>query len=986
MGTVSYIPLGLPFLKTVVSGLMQRVEYDSALLMDIEILLPTRRAVRAMTDLFLDVTHGKPLLLPRMRAVADMDDDALEMMVASVTGASTHLAPTLSSFESQLILAELIRARDPNIDFTRSLALSQALLDFLKSIRDEGLNLDRIDQLVAAEFAAHWQITVDFLNILRTAWPEYLRAAQRMDGHDRRSALFDQLMMFWRDHPPQHSIIMVGITGSLPHVAALMKVVAALPRGEVILPGFDPYLPESHRDNLDPQHPQYELDHVIHHLEIDRSHIDIWNGVLPGNPDLNYIRGLWIQQMMCPGACTSDWVQLKQKLSPDDIVSISNDLKNIKIISNETIADEARVIALQVRCVLESPESFVTIVTPDRALSAAVISACARFGIEVNDSAGEILKTCQPAQFLIAVLKVAVHGFSPLALLDLLRHPIFFMPGFDLSHVHILDHHFLRGIRPPVDPALFLEALRSKELPQLIQEIMSQLIDILDPLRQICCNGGSVIDIARVHLKISEQLSRRSSSGVSMIWTDEDGEELSRLFSDILSLEVPMRLMTGYDYQSFIDHIFSKNRINRRGVGHPRVALLGVYESRLLGTDHVILAGFNEGLWPVDPGVDPWLSRSMRRDFGLPPLEQVVGRLAHDVVQLMHTKDVTITYRSMSDGVSVLPSRWLHRFFSVMHVLFGEQNDLCRSNNLNRIVQLLDHQNLKLNVSLDMKRPEPRPPISVRPVQFSATQLETWVSDPYSLYAQKILRLKPLDPIDQEADDRIKGILLHEALERIIRSDHYYESKKIIFELLDKYHVDLSVRSMIAPRLIAILNRVEEYDRDWRNQGYVPFGVEQTFGYHLDVHGTVYHITARLDRLDQNEQGDYVVIDYKTGAGLPTYKNIESGVACQLIIQALCVRQGINIETKLSFHQKVLGAALWHLKSRDVQAMMILRDNTDRDLNDLCDQADEGIYRLIRTFQDSNTPYYPIPDPSILPARSMYDHLSRRKIWWGAVT
>lgn len=981
MGTVSYIPLGQPFLKTVVSGLIRRVGDNPAGLMDIEILLPTRRAVRAITDLFLDMTDGRPILLPRLRAVADIDDDALEILVATTTQAPVHLPPALSSLESQLVLAELIRKRDTDIDFERSIALAQGLLDFLKSIRDEGLTLDRLDHLVEAEFAAHWQITVDFLNILRDVWPQYLKAAGRMDVYDRRDALFNELMVFWRDHPPKHPVIMAGITGSLPHIASLMQVVATLPQGDVILPGFDPHLPDRHQKELDPQHPQYELNRVIQKMGLTRDQIDVWNEVEQGFDEHAVSRGHLLRHMMCPGSCTADWIKLKDQINLDALKAIQGDLKNIAIISVEKMEDEARVIAMNVRYAIEDDHKNIAIITPDRSLSSAIIAACQQCGIDVNDSAGQVLKTCAAAQFITAVLQVATQGFTPLALMELLRHPLYGLDGFNHHEVYLLEKSFLRGIRPPPEPTDFLRSFQNRNISGDIFDHLSTLWSIINPLRMLIKSGGSILDIARMHVNVAEQLSKKSLDDVSAIWVNEDGEELSRVFQTILDLNIPMLDISGNDYESFVIHLLNNHRVNWRGVGHPRVALLGVYESRLIGIDHVILAGFNEGFWPVDPGVDPWLSRGMRHDFGLPPLEQSIGRLAHDLVQLMHAQQVTITYRSRSEGVPVLPSRWLHRFYSVLKSLWGDNHHFCQSKKWVDAARLLDAP--KSTAISDVMRPAPRPPIALRPIQFSATQIETWMTDPYAFYAQKILRLRPLDPLDQEADDRIRGIILHAALERIMDDGTYYHMTRVIHDLLNEYGVDQSLRAFLSPRLMNILNRTEEFDRIWRSSGHTPLGVEQTWDLELDIQGEIYHITARLDRLDQDQNQNATVIDYKTGAALPTFKDIESGMACQLIIQALCVRSGVHTTTRLQFSGQVMGAALWHLKPRGVKAMSIDRDDPDRNLNDLCDQAHQGISNLIQVFQQIETPYYPVPDPSRMPNRLLYDHLSRRKIWWG---
>ncbi len=71
------IPIHLPFLDTLVAGLRAETGNDALALSRVTILLPTRRACRALREAFLRASAGRPLLLPRMRPLGDLDDDEL---------------------------------------------------------------------------------------------------------------------------------------------------------------------------------------------------------------------------------------------------------------------------------------------------------------------------------------------------------------------------------------------------------------------------------------------------------------------------------------------------------------------------------------------------------------------------------------------------------------------------------------------------------------------------------------------------------------------------------------------------------------------------------------------------------------------------------------------------------------------------------------------------------------------------------------------
>ena len=72
------------------AGLLAMAGSEPLALSRIMVLLPTRRAVRALRDAFLRTAPdgkepGAPLLLPRMRPIGDLDSDELSL-IEGITG------------------------------------------------------------------------------------------------------------------------------------------------------------------------------------------------------------------------------------------------------------------------------------------------------------------------------------------------------------------------------------------------------------------------------------------------------------------------------------------------------------------------------------------------------------------------------------------------------------------------------------------------------------------------------------------------------------------------------------------------------------------------------------------------------------------------------------------------------------------------------------------------------------------------------------
>ena len=99
----------------------------------------------------------------------------------------------------------------------------------------------------------------------------------------------------------------------------------------------------------------------------------------------------------------------------------------------------------------------------------------------------------------------------------------------------------------------------------------------------------------------------------------------------------------GASYPALLD-VLLVGQVTRQKFGsHPRLSILGLLEARLQHADMVILAGLNEGTWPPDGGSDPWMSRPMRKEFGLPSSERRIGLTAHDFQQAFMAPEVVIT-------------------------------------------------------------------------------------------------------------------------------------------------------------------------------------------------------------------------------------------------------------------------------------------------------------------------------------------------------
>ena len=228
------------------------------------ILLPTRRAVRELEDIFFRLTGGSGVLLPRIRPLGDIDEDLLapehggDDLGTPVSAAGP--APAADGPDRRMgggpSRRRGWRRRSPQHP-TRRAALPQSLAEFLDAIETEDIDVARIAELYGLETARHREAILEFLAIAREKYPQRLAAEKAIGPQARRSAILRreaQRLEFTRTARP---FIAAGSTGSIPATCTLLKAIAGLPNGAVVLPGLDQMMDEASWTAVGPTHPQH---------------------------------------------------------------------------------------------------------------------------------------------------------------------------------------------------------------------------------------------------------------------------------------------------------------------------------------------------------------------------------------------------------------------------------------------------------------------------------------------------------------------------------------------------------------------------------------------------------------------------------------------------------------------------------------------------------------------------------------------------------
>ncbi|MCX5513686.1 double-strand break repair protein AddB [Kaistia algarum] len=994
------IPAGLPFLPTLtdalLSGRFGGLGDDPLALADVVIFLPTRRAARALHEAILERSAGRTAILPEIRPIGDVDEADLLLQPFETPADRLVLPAAFTPLDRQLTLARLTAAwsgalrRDllglsgpgtPLIPASAADAFHLAgdLARLIDDVETAGVDWRRLDNLVPENLARYWQISLDFLKIVAEAWPAILAEKGRADPSARRDRLIRAEAARLKATAGNRIVLAAGSTGSIPATAHLLATIARLPRGAVILPDLDQQLDEIGWNAIGgpdlaesaPAHPQYGLRQLLAAIGIARREVE----ALGAPVQAVTARRRLISEVFRPAATTEAWAS-SGAADPEAT-------KGMALLVARTEQEEAVAIALALRETVETPGATAALVTPDRRIAGRVAIELARFGIAVDDSAGRPLSTAPPGVLARLVLAAAASDGAPLDLLALAKHPLAHF-GMERARcrraAEILDLHLFRGRPLPGGLARLEAEFAALDLPEEFHEpageLITRLVAALMPLKASLLQRDrlSVSALTAALLGALKEVSADEAATES-VWTGPAGGALEALLEGLTSEAAGELLLRGFEYLPLVDAAMAAVAVAGPPIADGRVFIWGTLEARLQSVDRIVLAGLDEGIWPSEARTDPWLSRSMRLAFGLEAPERRLGLSAHDFASALATPDVVVTRAERRGGTPTVPARWLQRLAARL----GPEPSAALTRRGHVYVEwarALDTAEMVRSI----RRPEPRPPLAARPRQLSVTEIETLVRDPYAIYARRVLKLQPLDPLDVVPDAAMRGTLIHEALGEFGKSWSGPYDERALAALIEQGRLAFvpiepypAIHALWWPRFLAIA--------DW----FIAWEAErgEIAARHAEIGGAWtlpdgFRLVGRADRIDLRRDGAVEILDFKTG-NPPSAKQLSTGLAPQLALEVAMARAGGFPNIPAGASVATLGWIGLGSVGKGEPFRSAVRD---RSPDELGAEAAERLAALITAYADPARAYVSRARPMFETRfESPYDHLARVSEW-----
>ena len=935
-------------------------------LSDVTIILPTRRARLALAAELARQTGGATLL-PDIRTFGG---EAAEEEPFLPPYDAPPIATAAPELERRLTLSHLVRrfadqagsfANPPNA--AEIFWLAESLGELVDDFTIEGIEAAQLTQLVPEELAANWQVILGFLDVALKAWPAILAERGKVDAARARN---ERLLRQAAAAPLVHGekpVIAAGSTGSIPATAALLKAIAGLPRGALVLPGLDTsFSPDEHEALLKGEttqgHPQYGLMKLLRGLGAGVGEVVELGG--------ESSRTTLARAALAPASQTHHWPHWRAALP------VTEAMAGVSVLAARNADIEARAIALAARAKLAAGGT-VGIVSRDQTLARRIAAELKRHDIAVDDAAGTPLYQSGAGRLARQVLAAAASDYAAVDVVALLRNAAVSL-GLDRLEVRRAADHLdlkLRRNRPPAG----LAGLKGLTDKAEAGEVLTRLGDAMAPV--LALQDLAALTAPQLAAALLEALSALAPD------TEPPGmAEFRRWAEDLTAIGQAGTPFPPTDLDAVLAALLAGSKAQGPVSQRDDIHIWGELEARLMNPDLVVLAGMNEDIWPAvaDPG--PWLSRGMRIAIGLEPPERQQGLAAHDFSMAFGNAEVLIAYAERLGTSPALPSPLLQR----IDAFIGEAEAKAaraRGAVWQAQAEAIDHAGLPRPAP----RPAPNPEIAIRPRQLSITEIEPLVRSPYDIYARRVLGLYRMEPLGTEPSARERGTMIHGVFERFVSEGLDLEAPAALPTMMSFARQAFEGLDAIKERRDIWLKRFERAARQFLDferrrdpeirQRHAELKGEWVFPA-LDN----FRLVGKADRLDVRRDGTLEIIDFKTG-GVPAPGDMRAFDAPQLLLEAAMARAGVfpglepHDSSTLTYIKIGLGPAAFQVMPFKLPKGM--------ELMDAVGEIERRMQRHVDTFLLHQVPMTARIRPRAEGGRKSYpgdyDHLARTDEW-----
>ncbi|MQR01877.1 PD-(D/E)XK nuclease family protein [Glaciimonas soli] len=545
----------------------------------------------------------------------------------------------------------------------------------------------------------------------------------------------------------------------------------------------------------------------------------------------------------------------------DDLFSIapSNSLDaptGIALCSAQSIEDEALQGAQTILNWLQQGKTQLAIVAQDRVVARRMRALLERAQVHVADETGWKLSTTRAASALASWFDVITQRGDTSSLLDLLKSP-FVLAELPHKATHVMTiETTLRRANVSSGWSAISDALAARPAEQKIVAMLAQQAALFSGRKTLRAWITATKSLDALGLPVALLADSAGQQIMQMLEnitphvdnTDEDATEFS--FAEWRAL-VNLQL----DDTSFITTNNDK-----------RVVMLPLNGARMRNFDAVLLVGADADHLPSQPKETLFFANTVRRELGLITREIRQRQQMRDLMELLAmNKEVVLSWQAHKDGEPNPVSPWLERLELTL-----AQNGWPE---LPKHVAAIAERSLPAHM---MQMPTPVASI-LQPERLSSSGYSSFIACPYQFFATRMLGLASLDELSDLPEKRDYGGWLHQILQTYHEHlrDHpvpnLQEPREALLRDISTQHFDKVIaKNPAALGYFVRWQKVIAAYVTWANereaQGWKFILGEASYEKPLALEHGELMLHGRIDRIDENAEGERSVLDYKTNS------------------------------------------------------------------------------------------------------------------------
>jgi ATP-dependent helicase/nuclease subunit B len=523
---------------------------------------------------------------------------------------------------------------------------------------------------------------------------------------------------------------------------------------------------------------------------------------------------------------------------------------NLSLCSAGSLEDEALRGAQTVIDWLQAGKSSVAIIAQDRVVARRIRALLERAQVFVSDETGWKLSTTRTASAIAALLDVVATRAETAALLDLLKSPFLFanVPGKSDRVMAIEDSLRRANVLGGWDAAL---AVLANDYPahEAVQRIADQVR--LFTGRKTLPKWIEATDRALQALGMRAALAADPAGAQVIAMLDALAQDCASSAHEFSFAEWRAFISLQLESTPFVPPDFDR-----------RVVMLQLNGARLHSFDAVLMVGADADHLPSRHNETLFFANVVRRELGLATREVRQRVQLRDFTALLSSNaEVVLSWQAVKGGEPNSVSSWVERL----------QLTLDRSGAAQVPAHSVEIQPRRLT-----QQPVQMPaPVAAHllPRKLSASGYNSLVACPYQFFATRMLGLYGLDELSDMPEKRDYGDWLHKILttyHETLRDQKIalHARESLLLEISERIFQDEVARSAAALGYYARWQKIIPAYLAWANeresQGWRFVAGEQAFEKTIRWPGGEITLHGRIDRIDENADGERAVLDYKT--------------------------------------------------------------------------------------------------------------------------